>query len=285
MWRRREEGLRHWLTSESLYRKPGFALKFSAWFFRGSSFWNRQASVQEPALVFSPDVICCEDALSPVVRVQDALATFCHTQDRGVEETREYVKPSCRILEAELLEPSGVRTLHPLRVREMRIHEAELGVASNSQSLVTSLKTASVRTMQCLGKRPLTVRADNWRLPANPAVRIMTPQLSRYPHVRVSADIEKLPVSEQEGFLREAEILKGVPAEKGELLAVFRCVPIELISQLRFLAEKRIILYTISNVPGRTRTRLHDMAAIRDTSSQEVHLVPHRTKCHSVSLN
>ena len=111
------------------------------------------------------------------------------------------------------------------------------------------------------------------------------PRVTKYPHCRKSVDISALPVAVRDGFLREAEVLKGIDIDNCELLAVFRRVPIELISQLRFLSETRMILYTISSRPVRTRTRVHDLAVICDMSKQEIHFVPHRTQYRLVFLN
>ena len=85
--------------------------------------------------------------------------------------------------------------------------------------------------------------------------------------------------------MREAEALKGIPAERAELLAVFRHVPIEIISRLRYVAENHILVFSISRLSGPTSTRVHDMAAVRDIVSQDVHLIPHRTQFRAVSLS
>jgi hypothetical protein len=110
-------------------------------------------------------------------------------------------------------------------------------------------------------------------------------RIELFPYKRISLQISELLDSECKSFLHEAEAIKGVPADRAELLAVFRNIPIEMISKMRYLAEKKIILYTICRGVRRTHTRVHDMAAIRDTGSQDVFLIPHRSRFQSVCLN
>jgi hypothetical protein len=100
-----------------------------------------------------------------------------------------------------------------------------------------------------------------------------------------SMDTEMLSMSVCDGYLREAVILKGVPEGQGELLAVFRKVPIELVTRMRFIEGKRMILFTLALPRTLRRTRLHDLAAVRDLSTKEVHLVAHRTRYQTVFLN
>jgi len=88
-----------------------------------------------------------------------------------------------------------------------------------------------------------------------------------------------------ESFLREAEVLRGVPPGQGELLAVFRNVPVEIVSRLRFVQDKNMIIYSVTLPLSSRSTRLHDLAAVRDISREVVHLVPHRTRYQTVILN
>ena len=58
-----------------------------------------------------------------------------------------------------------------------------------------------------------------------------------------------------------------------------------MISRLRFVAEESTIFYTIFDGANRKRTRVHDLAAVRDAANQEIHLVPHRMRYRTVNLN
>jgi hypothetical protein len=115
--------------------------------------------------------------------------------------------------------------------------------------------------------------------------RIIFSQLLELPYIRISIDPNLLATAEYAGFLREVEIIKGMTADRCELLAVFRHIPIEIIAHLRFLAERNILVYKISTEMRRTQTRVHDLAAIRDNDSKEIHLIAHRTRCRTVFLN
>jgi hypothetical protein len=146
------------------------------------------------------------------------------------------------------------------------------------------ISVPGIRQPGCGSISPPAIRTKDTNLSARRGNRILISHVLALPHVRSSIDIDSLPDSEYEGFLREAEILKGLPVGRCELQAVFRNIPVELISQIRFLEEQKTIVYSISE-SRRTRTRVHDMAAVRDTNNQEIHLVPHRTRFRWASLD
>lgn len=104
------------------------------------------------------------------------------------------------------------------------------------------------------------------------------------PHSRRSVDLDALSSQERAGFLREAEQVRNVAANNGELLAIFRKVPIELVLQIRFVAEKSLLLFTVATTSGLSRTRVHDLAAVGDRESGKVHLVAHRTRYQTAFL-
>ena len=119
---------------------------------------------------------------------------------------------------------------------------------------------------------------------ADPAVIDRSLRFGRMPHARRGIDLASLGDGDRLDYLREAEVLRGVPPERGELLAVFRKVPVELVGRIRFLAESGLLLYTITRAPGLQRTRLHDLAAVRNRDSGSVHLVAHRTRYRTAFL-
>lgn len=119
---------------------------------------------------------------------------------------------------------------------------------------------------------------------AGPAVIDRSLRFGRMPHARRGIDLGSLGDADRLDYLREAEVLRGVPPERGELLAVFRKVPVELVGRIRFLAESGLLLYTIARAPGLQRTRLHDLAAVRNKDSGGVHLVAHRTRYRTAFL-
>jgi hypothetical protein len=117
-----------------------------------------------------------------------------------------------------------------------------------------------------------------------PLVRDRTIRMKEYPHIRGGVDLERVDPREQESFLREAENQKGVPAANGELMALFRKVPVEMISKVHYLEEKKLLLYTLDNERNPSNTRLHDLCVVRDSVTAKTHLVVHRTKFKSVSM-
>lgn len=115
-------------------------------------------------------------------------------------------------------------------------------------------------------------------LPLSLPVRAGTPRFTRFPHSRRSVDLGSLGVQESERLVHEAETVRGIEHGQGELLAVFLSVPVEVVSRVRFVEETKQLLYTLTPKPDLTRTRVHDMLAVRDRKTGETHLVAHRTR-------
>lgn len=162
-----------------------------------------------------------------------------------------------------------------------RVRQETLVMVPKPRSAATEIES-HIHMVESLEDRPVRVQ-DYPLLLSHPAIHA-TAKISELPHRRASAEVVGLEDSERNSFLREAEVLKRIPSDRAELLAVFRHVPIEMISRLRFLADSREILYAIQEEPKRTQTRVHDLAVIRDAANQEIHLVPHRTKSRSILL-
>jgi hypothetical protein len=120
---------------------------------------------------------------------------------------------------------------------------------------------------------------------AEPVVRDRTIRMKEYPHIRAGIDLGHVDAAEREGFLREAESQKGVPASNGELLALFRNVPVEIISKAHYVEEKKLLLYTLDSERNPSRTRLHDLGIVRDSVAAKTHMVVHRTQFKSVSMS
>jgi hypothetical protein len=121
------------------------------------------------------------------------------------------------------------------------------------------------------------------RLPET-AVLDNTRRLRIYPHRRTSLDIGGLDPVMAGSFLREAEVTRGIPIEQLELVGVFRNVPTALISKIRFLEGRGVILYTLQPADEQSRTRVHDLAAVRDVQRNATYLVAHRTRYRTAFL-
>jgi hypothetical protein len=111
-----------------------------------------------------------------------------------------------------------------------------------------------------------------------PQVSIAPPRLRDLPQSRRQVALHEIRSRDQEAFLKEAERSRRVPSGRGELVAVFRRVPVELITRARYSEASGGLIYTLAVPPGRSRTRVHDVGAVRDATSGKVHLVPHRTQ-------
>jgi hypothetical protein len=231
----------------------------------------------EQALHIGAVAISFDVNITPGIAVLDGLAAL--GRQEGLADAF-----SCKVCELDVLKPPAAKNL----------------VLPNEQRAVirqiNGIKPPHLRTMNPLISGPIirkpacgsislpAIKTWNTHISTRQGNRIPISQILELPHFRSSVDLSLLPDSEYQGFLREAENLKGLPVARLELQAVFRHVPVELISQIRFVEERKAIIYRLSE-SRRTRTRVHDMAAVRDTTGEEIHLVPHRTRFRWASLN
>ena len=192
----------------------------------------------------------------------------------------------CGVYSMGLLYPKkGIRNFPLMGGGKLKIHSGTLRIALTLHNISLHNKIHHVWNIECLPNISLpTNNGNRWIIKEVP-IKSNISKLSALPFKRRSLDIGRLDGSEYQGFLKEAEALRHIPAERSELLAVFRLVPIEIISRLHYVADKRMILFSISNQARRTQTRLHDIAAIRDLADQEIHLIPHRAQYKTVALS
>ncbi len=147
-----------------------------------------------------------------------------------------------------------------------------------SRPLLKAGNQPRVRSAPLLDE-PAPSRNDvKWLLPAFVSVHVATQRFIRFPHSRTSADTAELGLQETERLTHEAEIVRGIDPGQAELLAVFPSVPIEIVSRVRFVPGSSRLLYTLLPKPDVTRTRVHQLVAVRDRKTGETHLVPHRTR-------
>jgi hypothetical protein len=190
----------------------------------------------------------------------------------------------------EMAEMAEVRSAHLLltaRVRSAWLHEER-------QIAVSSLRPMDlprVRRAQWVDLgADLAVRAANTI--QDPAVRaadsdapILPPRVSEVsqrlrdlPHSRHGVPPAEFNARDQEGFLKQAEELRGLSRGIGQIVAVFRRVPVELITRVRYSEASGGLIYALASTATRTRTRVHDVAAVRDNATGKIHLVPHKTR-------
>jgi hypothetical protein len=284
MWRR-EERLEYWLAGGRLSEKPCLALWLKEKLSLIFRLWRLPNAVREQSLRLDANAISLDEALSAHANVLDGFGALGRWTECSTGAACELDEFPALTRCVDLMGTAVVRSLRLPNEYRARIQQGRLAINPNCRSSPTNIRSAAVHALEQFQNQLPEVKDGDRLLMINPAVGMWTSLISEFPHMRASLDIDALQDSECKGFLHEAEILKGVPAARAELIAVFRHVPIEMISRLRFLAEKNVILYSIWDEPKRTHTRVHDLAAIRDTASQEIHLVPHRTQFRSVSLN
>jgi hypothetical protein len=277
MWRR-EEKLRRWLTAPHSAQKPDLATRLGRTLLRRAGLGNLSAAVSEQILNISANAIGLDVEFDSTAGIKDGLSALVNSPDRlaGFE---------CEIKRLGLLGCVAIRNLTLPNEQRARIRQTPVVILSSLRSMDPVFSAPVVRTPECVQITLPGVGAKRADLSANVGNRIMFSQLLELPHVRSGIDINLLSAADYESFLHEAEILKNLPANGCELLAVFRNVPIELISNLSYLADRNVIVYRISAKSHRTRTRVHDMAAVLNTASQEIHLVPHRARYRSAFLN
>jgi hypothetical protein len=291
--RRREEKLAFWLSGRDPSPKSGriaWLKKLHSQQFKGV--------IKDRPLDIRSLTISLDDAIPADTRVLDGLgmlsvsappaemrqgAAALDRQRNLLLLESEPAATSKDIHEPKLLPAAAVRSLAMPDAQKATIRQGRLIPPPNTRSTQVGFNRLAVRSLESFRDHPVEIKDGRQALLEFPAIRTAE-QISRFPHRRKSVDLEMLSDLERSSFLHEAQVLKRVPADRAELLAVFRSIPIELILRLRYLAGRKELLYSIAGGSVRTRTNVHDMAAIRDSANQEVHMVPHRTKSRPVFL-
>ena len=284
MWRR-EERLKYWLESGNQSQKPSSKSGLKEKFFLKFQPWQSVRAVRGESLRISAEAKELDNELDISAQIGNRLGNLggmtTHSSDIAYDfENAERIVHDCNLLGS-----ARIRNLDLPDERQARVRQERTDITSILGSVSINLLQAEIKMLESLYGQMPEVKGGCRFLLAYPLIQNQTSQISELPHTRASIQFDQLQDEERSSFLREGQILKGISCDKAELLAIFRHVPIELISRLRFLVDQRAILYSISHAHKPTQTRVHDMAAIRDGSSQEVHLVPHRAKYRSVSLN
>jgi hypothetical protein len=210
------------------------------------------------------------------------------TSQRKGRDSSDFGEDFPRVLRAYLIAASGGVRSVPIKLNASAfISTTNLIRIPQVRAMRTLLQDGplSVRTIEPLPDTAAVQSAFPQCSMAEPRVRDRTVRMKEYPHIRSGIDLERLDPQEHESFLREAESQKGVPVSKGELLALFRNVPVEIISKVHYVEEKKLLLYTLDNERNPSRTRLHDLGVVRDSAAAKTHLVVHRTQFKSVSMS
>jgi hypothetical protein len=253
--------------------------------------WDLGASARSEALGIEASAGSPVDFSIGIPEVRDGLDNLIRSgaaiSHRGTGRQGEAAGDFPRVLRAYMIAPScGVRSRPVKLTASTCVNSPELIriPAMKAPSLILDGDGVGVCRISILTDTvPVRDVSQRCRL-SEPAVRDRTSKMMAYPHIRSGVLLERLVPEERDGFLREAENLKGVPAGQGELLAIFRNVPVELISKAHYLEERKLLLYTLDCQRTAARTRLHDMGIVRDNLAGKTHMVVHRTQFKSVSL-
>jgi hypothetical protein len=282
MWRR-EKRLTDWLAGWRPPDEPFFVGRLKEKL--RLRFGLFPIFVKEESMPLDTRTLGGEEALAVDTHIQDGLASINAWTQRG-SAGRSLDGSSDRAHSVELLAIAQVQDLKLPNKREARTQQTNLIIqaACRSVSIDIVLKCAINELGYFINALPKII--DRMQsLIGKVLVGGLLSHIEIFPYKRTSLKIDELSDSECKSFLCEAEAIKGVPVDRAELLAVFRHIPIEMISKMRYLAENKVILYTIYRGIRRTQTRVHDMAAVRDIVSQDVFLIPHRSRFRSVYLN
>jgi hypothetical protein len=119
-------------------------------------------------------------------------------------------------------------------------------------------------------------------LPTSIAVRSATSRARMLPHRRRSLDLSRLGAQACSTLVREAEKARGMAAG-GTLIALFRNVPVQMISRMALAEEQRELIYTLAWSPERDRTHVQDLVVVREQANGQTHIVPRRPSWSSAS--
>jgi hypothetical protein len=277
MWRR-ETSLRLKRSAPLLTQEPGFATRLGTRIVRRFNVGNLSTDALGQSLELDVNTKDLDVALDSNAEIRDGILKLGGWDER-------FSGLSCAIKQENLIRPAAVENLSMPNKQSARIKQDVLMVQPRLQSIPMSSLSPIVIAATHTMISPTAVDSKDMHFPVVLGNRILFSQLLELPHIRTSIDPNLLATADYVGFLREVEIIKGVTADRCELLAVFRHIPIEIIAHLRFLAERNILVYKISTEIHRTQTRVHDLAAVRDNDSQEIHLIAHRTRYQTVFLN
>ena len=281
MWRR-EEGLKYWLRGLRGARElkqssiPTDVQPRKQWLQRGHS-----DTVRDHALDFRLPDIHPDNGLEIPVSVKDGIGKIRQekTSLRPKADDTKAVYDVC------LTQKALIRALRIPDEKNTRPSQAKLEIISCCRLMRTGIGSPAVRSPGSVQLPHPLVGGNGTLIPCRSPILSMLHTISALPIRRHGIDASGLSESEYDECRREAEQAKGIPMDRCVLLALFRNIPIEMVSRLHFSDGKKEIVYSLSGRQNKSRTRVYDLIAIRDVSGSEVHLIPHRVRNRIVSLN
>jgi hypothetical protein len=282
MWKR-EEGIAFWLTGAQPSNEPAFIGYLKSKLQSGLGLLP--AAVKEGTVLLEAPTCIREESLAVDTLVHDGIA--------GIQALMESIGKmpkidgfSGKVCSVPLLDSRRVLDFKLPSNLEARIQKGNLIIqaACLSVSIDAGLNHPIREQVALINALPKIMDLRQLFI-GDAKVGSWLSHIEIIPYRRKSIKPGELADSERRSFLHEAAAVKGIPEDRAELLAVFRSIPIEMISKMRYLSQNQLILYTLCRGTGKTSTRVYDMAAVRGSVSKDIFLIPHRTRFRLASLN
>jgi hypothetical protein len=218
-------------------------------------------------------------------RVVDGLGSIGGAMP-GVDarRTAQRIASAMRVVEVGLIRIRPARNLDAGSLRRVGVRELQTIPVIRTRACQFAALTDRARILSTpLIREAVPARSlDGIELRAS--TREATSRIVRMPQIRSGDPPELLSLSECENCLREAQATRGIPADDAELLSVFRRVPVEGVTRIRFIESSRLLFFVLGVDYKPRRTRVHDVMAVRSVSTGQVHLVTHRTRYQAAVL-
>jgi hypothetical protein len=289
MWRR-EERLAYWLSNSTRPNPPRFRFGSLKYFLRRLGLYRIDASLHGCAIDLCVPVHSLENLPFSRIQAIDGLGSFAcqlRASDKILQITKGLSQRQLGTKTIMLLGESQIRSLNTMGDWKAATAAKNLIFDPAIHPLIAPSmgKGMRVHSEGFFATLPDVLGSPAYFLNLVEAIQDGTAEISAIPMLLRSIGRENFKHPNYGSFLREAEAVRGVPPGRGELLAVFPNVPIEIVSRLRFVQDRNLIIFTLALPISARSTRLHDLAAVRDLSTKVVHLVAHRTRYKTVVLN
>jgi hypothetical protein len=239
--------------------------------------------VRESALGFSsPDIDGVANLHFPV-SVRDGIGTLSPREDDRETPPLDYVYRA--VNDICLLQRSAVGEFKLPETGNTRVSRARVELTSRCRWARTEIGPVRVRFAASVRFRAPLIGGDGGVFPERFPVHSSIGKIETMPIRRRGIDSGKLPESVARACLTAAGKQKGLPLDRCRLIALFRHIPVEMVSRLHFFGERGEIEYTLFPSAKRSQARVYDLIAVRDLSSDEVHLIPYATQNRTVRLS
>jgi hypothetical protein len=286
MWRR-EEGLKYFFSGKPA-PSPAEAVQNHASGREGRNpgkKWSRlrfKSAVRESSLDFSCPDIHSTSGLNFPVSVKDGIGRL--DSGRDDRDTCPFGDIPMAVNDICLLQQSTVDTLKLPESGSARISQVRVGMNSRCRWARTEIGPVRVRFTASMQFRMPLVGGGGGVFPERFPVHSSIRSIGSLPIRRCGIDFGELQESVSRACQAEAGKNRGLPLDRCRLIALFRHIPVEMVSRLHYFGEKGEIEYTLFPSPQRSQTRVYDLIAVQDLSSDEVHLVPYAIQSRTVCL-